>query len=258
MRRLFHALCLLTLAASPAVGSGAHAADTLRLMTYNVRNAIGLDGRTDVGRVGRVITGSRADIVAVQELDSATARDGGRYVLGELAVATGLAATYAPAIDHDGGRYGIGLLSRAKPLRVRRYALPGREERRALLLAEFDDYAVACMHLSLTEADRLASLPIVREAVAAAGGKPVFLAGDWNDTPGSVLLDSLGAMADVLTDGAPSYPADAPTECLDYVAATPPWAEQWHVMSTRTLPDSTASDHRPKLVTLVRRPAAGE
>lgn len=250
-------LCLLPLAARGQAGDAAGGGDTLRLMTYNVRNATGMDGRRDVGRTASVVAACRADIVAVQEVDSATARSGGRNVLGELAEATGMVATYARAIDYDGGAYGIGLLSRRPPLRVRRYALPGREERRTLLVADFGSYAVACTHLSLTEADRLASLPMLREAVAWAGDKPLFLAGDWNDTPGSPLLDSIGAEADVLTGDGPSYPADAPAECLDYVAAMGRWADGWRVAAAATVADSTASDHRPKLVTLVRRRAPG-
>ena len=134
-------------------------------MTYNVRNANGLDGVRSVERVAAVIRQSAPDVVAVQELDSATARAKGAYILGKLAAATGMTATYGPAISFDGGKYGLGLLSRQRPLSVRQVALPGREERRTMLIVEFPDYAVACIHFSLTEADRMASLPLVREAV---------------------------------------------------------------------------------------------
>lgn len=43
-------------------------------------------------------------------------------------------------------------------------------------MAEFPDYTVCITHLSLTPEDRLASLPIIREATDTCR-KPVLLAG---------------------------------------------------------------------------------
>lgn len=191
MKRKLFSTCLgagvmatLSLFPQCAVAAGEPVgADTLTLMTYNVRNANGLDGVRSVERVAAVIRQSAPDVVAVQELDSATARAKGAYILGKLAAATGMTATYGPAISFDGGKYGLGLLSRQRPLSVRQVALPGREERRTMLIVEFPNYAVACIHFSLTEADRMASLPLVREAVAGMKNKTVFIAGDWNATP---------------------------------------------------------------------------
>ena len=44
----------------------------LNVLTYNVHNGIGLDGRTDYVRIGELIRNSGADVVAIQEVDSAT------------------------------------------------------------------------------------------------------------------------------------------------------------------------------------------
>ena len=60
----------------------------VRLMTYNVRNAIGTDGVTDYGRVASVISHYDPDVVALQELDSMTRRSGGRDLLACLSAAT--------------------------------------------------------------------------------------------------------------------------------------------------------------------------
>ena len=87
-----------------------------RLMSYNVKNGQGMDGFADYGRTANVILKEKPDVVALQELDSATMRSKGAYVLGELAQRTGMHATYAPAIDFDGGKYGIGILSKERPL----------------------------------------------------------------------------------------------------------------------------------------------
>lgn len=159
----------------------------LRILSFNIRNTMGMDGKHDISRTVRVIQRQRPDVVAIQELDSATHRSGGRYRLGDLAAEVLMYPTYAPAIDFDGGKYGIGILSREKPLRHYQVPLPGREEKRTLLIVEFRDYIMACAHLSLTPADQLASLPIIR-AEAAKAKKPFFIAGDWNAEPDSETL----------------------------------------------------------------------
>ena len=47
-------------------------------------------------------------------------------------------------------------------------ALPGREEARALIMAEFEDYIYCCTHLSLTEEDRMTSLEMIKNFAASA------------------------------------------------------------------------------------------
>lgn len=153
---------LLLLLFSALFVQSAQAEDVLRLMTYNVRNANGMDGICNYQRVANVINNARPDIVAIQELDSMTARSNRTDVLKELAERTQLHPCFAPAIDYDGGKYGIGILSKETPLRVQTFALPGREEARTLLVAEFPEYVFACTHLSLTEEDEVSRNPEVR------------------------------------------------------------------------------------------------
>ena len=151
--------------------ASAFAQQYLKIMTYNVRNSKGMDNIMDCRRSAAVIRSQAPDVVAVQELDSMTRRSGGKYILGEIADYTGMNAEYFPAIEFDGGKYGIGILSKEKPLAVQGYPLPGKEEERALLVAEFEDYIFACTHLSLTESDRLASLKILGK-IAQGYSKP--------------------------------------------------------------------------------------
>ena len=161
--------------------------ERLKLMSYNIRNGIGIDNIQDIGRIARVILREAPDLVALQELDSATLRVDGRYIPGELGRMTGMHATFGRAIGFAGGSYGIGLLSRTEPLAVRSIPLPGREEARVLLMAEFPDYTVCVTHLSLTPEDRHASLPIIREATDTCR-KPVLLAGDFNTGDAAAVL----------------------------------------------------------------------
>ncbi len=222
----------------------------LRVMTYNVRNAIGMDGRCDVARVAALMRQNEADVVAVQEVDSATVRSGKRYVLGELAAEGLYYPVFAPAINYDGGKYGVGLLCREKPVSVKRVPLPGREEKRVLLIVEFGKYVMACTHLSLTEADRMASLDIIR-AEAARCSKPFVLAGDLNDVPDSGIIKQLSRDFRILNNiNHNTYPADKPDRCLDYIAVYKPTGDDIVNRGGRVVPEEKASDHRPVMAML--------
>lgn len=163
---------------------------TLRLMTYNIKNANGMDDICSFQRVANVINNASPDVVAIQEVDSMTRRSGQKYVLGEIAERTQMHACFAPAIEFEGGKYGIGLLTKQVPLRLQTIPLPGREEARTLILAEFEDYIYCCTHLSLTEGDRMKSLEIVKSLIASYK-KPLFLAGDMNAEPESDFIKEL-------------------------------------------------------------------
>ena len=177
----------------------------VRLMTYNVRNAIGTDGVTDYGRVASVISHYDPDVVALQELDSMTRRSGGRDLLACLSAATGMKATWARAIAFDG---------------------------------------------SLDAGDRLASAGLIASA-ASGWEKPFFVAGDWNARPGDPFVAAMEADFEILSDpSCPTWPADAPSECLDYVAVMRGAARRLRVVDAAVCGEPVASDHRPVVVTV--------
>lgn len=221
------------------------------VMTYNVKNAVGLDGRRDPQRIADAIRRSNADFVAIQEVDSMTQRSGNRYVLGDIAAEALMYPVFAPAIDFDGGKYGIGLLSRQRPISVRRIPLPGREEARILLVAEFKDHVMAVTHLSLTEADRMASLPIIR-AEAARWEKPFVISGDWNDMPESAFVQEMQKSFKLLSSTKKgTFPADAPKDCIDYVAVSQA-ANDIVSLGSYVFNEPVASDHRPVVAQFTR------
>lgn len=229
----------------------AHAQNTLRLMTYNIRNANGMDGVCSFQRIANVINNASPDVVAIQEVDSMTNRSSRKYVLGEIAERTQMHGYFAPAIDYDGGKYGVGLLTKRVPLRLQTIPLPGREEARTLLLAEFEDYIYCCTHLSLTEEDRMQSLQILK-TFAAGSKKPFFLAGDMNAEPESEFIKRLQKEFHILSNPKqPTFPAPAPQETIDYIAALKQNdAADFAVISAKVLNEPVASDHRPVLVEL--------
>lgn len=228
----------------------AQAQNTLRLMTYNIRNGNGMDNVCNFQRIANVINNASPDVVAVQEVDSLTHRSGQKYVLGEIAERTQMHGYFAPAIDYDGGKYGIGLLTKQVPLRLQTIPLPGREEMRALILAEFEDYIYCCTHLSLTEEDRMKSLEILK-TLAATCKKPFFLAGDMNAEPESQFIKGLQEEFQILSNPKqPTFPAPDPKETIDYITAFKQNSTGFAVISANVLNEPVASDHRPMLVEL--------
>lgn len=215
----------------------------LQIMSYNVCHCAGMDLVIDYDRTAAVIAQQQPDVVALQELDSMTGRSGNRDQLGELASRTGYHPVFGAAIEFNGGLYGVGILSREIPMSTKRIPLPG-EEPRVLLVAELEDYVIACTHLDLDEAQRLASVALIEEE-AQRWEKPFILAGDWNDDPDSELLELMTQYFTVLSSDEATYPADKPTECIDYVAVFNGRAE---ALETHVIDEPEASDHRPLVV----------
>lgn len=220
----------------------------LQIMSYNVRHCAGMDLVVDYDRTASVIVQQQPDVVALQELDSMTGRSGHYDQMGELASRTGYHPVFGAAIEFDGGQYGVGFLSREIPLSTKRIPLPG-EEPRLLLVVELEDYVIACTHLDLDEVQRLASVPLIAEE-AQRWEKPFILAGDWNDETGSELLEAMTQYFTVLSGDEATYPADEPTECIDYVAAFNGCAE---AIGSQVIDEPKASDHRPLVVRVMLR-----
>lgn len=255
LRAISRLVVVVASAAVIAMSQGLQARD-LRIMSYNIRNTTGLDGRLDPERIAAVIEKVSPEVVAIQEVDSITGRSRGRNLLAEIAGHAGMRHIYAPAIDYDGGKYGIGILCKEKPIKQIRIALPGREEQRALLAVEFKDYVFACTHLSLTEADRLASLAKI-DSVASLFDKPFFIAGDFNSNPGDSFMKIFTEQFDILsTLKENSFPADKPEELLDYIAVKKGSGEIAGTKRSKVVEEPIASDHRPVYadVVLKQRP----
>lgn len=217
----------------------------IRILTYNVKNCTGMDGKTGYGRVAEVIKRINADVVALQELDSVTVRARGVAVADTLAALTGMYRVYGASIAYQGGKYGIGVLSKQKPLKWRRIPLPGREEQRSLLIVEFDDFIMCCTHLSLTKEDRLASVRIINDTLANET-KPVILAGDFNAVPSSEPILELSGKWKFLSDTSVfTSPSVNPKRCIDYVLGLKSQNSDIKTRRSVTVQEHVASDHLP-------------
>ena len=218
--------------------------DSLRIMSYNVRNGIGMDSKQDYERVAAVISEVNPDVIALQELDSMTRRSKNTYVLERIARYTGMNYVYGAAIDYDGGKYGIGIMSKEKPLKVKNVPLPGSEEARTLLIVEFKEYVFLATHLSLTASDQLASIDIVLKEIKKTK-KPVFMAGDMNSIPVSPTQVAIRKYFETFTD---SNWKTCNGECIDFIYGYKNKKATVSVINRVLVEDYVASDHCPIFV----------
>jgi Metal-dependent hydrolase len=222
--------------------------NSVRIMSYNIRNCIGIDNQMDMQRITAAINEAVPDIVAIQEVDSAATRTNGRYVLGEVAAKVLMHPTFAPAIDFQGGKYGVGLLSKEPPLSVKHIPLPGKTEKRVLLVAEFNKYVVCCTHFALDEDDRKESVGIIVDALKGFT-KPVFLAGDMNSFPESPEQELLRKHFVTLNNlKQNTFPSDTPRECIDYIYGFNNAGNTYSVLGRNVLTNRIGSDHLPVYV----------
>jgi len=219
--------------------------ENIRIATYNIRNAIGLDDSVNYARIANVINKINPDIIALQELDSVTNRSDQVDVLSTLSQLTGMNAVYGASIDFDGGKYGIGVMSKVKPLSWKHIPLPGREEKRSALFLEFETYIFICSHFSLTSEDRMASVDIINGLIENIK-KPVFFAGDLNATPDSqvmqVLLEKWQLLSDIEKN---TFPADNPNRTIDFILGSAQSEYTLKMIYTETVNEQVASDHLP-------------
>ncbi len=231
--------------------------NTQRLMSFNIHRGEGMDGNTDILRVGNVILEVNPEAVALQEIDSIVNRSGNVDIIKMLAEQTGMHPTFGYSILHDGGKYGNGMLTKEKPIAVNKISLPGKDEARTALIVELERYVLVNTHLSLEDAERLESVKIITDAIRHYS-KPVFLLGDLNaepeDAPMKYLLEQEWQI--LSNTKAHTFPSDNPNITIDYILGYKGKGETYARFQARVLNDTITSDHRPLFVdTRIKTPA---
>lgn len=167
----------------------------LRLITYNIHRAIGLDRRFRLDRVVEIIRDHDVDVVMLQEVDEGVPRSR-RMNLAKV-LAEELEYPYF-AIGHNvslrKGRYGNATLSRYPIVRERNIDLTVAERKRrgcqhtTIMLDNGADpgrrLEVFNLHLGLSARERQRQAGILarsREIVTLDAATPCLLGGDFND-----------------------------------------------------------------------------
>ena len=222
----------------------------LTILTYNVHLCVGVDNKTDYQRVSDIITRINPQVVALQELDSATQRSNGSSTLNELATRTNMYPVFGPYFEYEGGKYGIGILSKEKPIKWESIPIPGRIENR-LLIVELEDYIICCTHFSGIQVAKLKSVEILNGLFKECL-KPVFFAGDLNSVPGSEVINSINTRWIMLNNpSVPTYPSYNPQKCIDYIFALKDSLHTFRINQNIVEKEQVASDHSPVWVEVI-------
>lgn len=245
-------------AEEPAEAPAPEPPPTVRVMTFNMRHALGLDGQVSLERVAEAI--AQADIVFVNEVDRFWLRSGLRDQPAVLQELTGHPyAHFGPALDLPGPsrQYGNLLLSRYPIVRAETVALPQPQgaEARVMVEAQIDVdgqiWTVYGVHLGLDPHERRLQVEAI-QARAGAGGRARILLGDFNALPDASEFEPLWApdrprWVDGLAEGPATYPAWEPSARIDHIFLSPALAVR---QLDAGVDDCQASDHLPAWVDL--------
>lgn len=252
---IFTAACVLAAACTQT--------KTVTLVSYNV-GVFHKYTDNSMPEVIALVKEAGAGIVGLNELDSMARRTGERDQLREFAGGMGgWEYNYTPAFDFQGGAYGIGTCADPSLNVLGSYdvALGKHDgsEPRMMSVMNLQDFVFATLHI-----DHVSAGARMEQAKRAEGwlmhhfaesGKPVFLSGDFNDTPESEVISHMAENWTLISDKGNSHSSDKPEICIDYIFLLNNGAEceviDAHTIAASSVADpAAASDHLAKAVTV--------
>lgn len=221
-------------------GRGFMQDSSLRVITYNIHHGRGMDGKVSLARIAEQIRISEAGIVALQEVDRFIPRSGFRDQFRWLMKELGMYGVFAPSIRMGPCQYGNALFSRYPIVSKRVVFMPGRLERRSVLLAELSTgggfVTVANTHLGVLSADWVKQMPLFRAELEKLD-KPSIVLGDFNMLTGNKYMKKLRPMLKKVALQNPMPTLQYGGE-IDHILVNAPTAEAFAWVQS-----SDASDH---------------
>lgn len=225
----------------------------VRILTFNIRHGLGLDGRIDLDRTLEVIQSSGADVIALNEVDKYRIRSGFTNQTKWLAKKLGFHHSFAVAHRGIFACMGNAILSKFPILKDEIIQLTSTREPRLAIKAliglenqgETMDLNCICTHFGLSSDERQIQAREVMDVIYSAQTKsklatPLILMGDLNALPESAEVKIFSReLIDVMQDKIqPTFPAQNPQARIDYIFMSKNCA----IIEANVLA-STASDH---------------
>jgi endonuclease/exonuclease/phosphatase family metal-dependent hydrolase len=222
---------------------------SLRLVSYNLHEFIGRDGRIAPDLVRSALARLDADVIAVQEFQALRADLSPFQSLGAWGRSLEMTPIAGFTLQRSGGHYGSAVLARLPVRSVRRHDLSvfPHEPRGALEVhLKWGDAMLRLFatHLGLRWRERRRQVRQLARLLREEESMPTLLMGDLNDwTPGSLQLRPLWRHLPQRSRAA-TFPARLPLLTLDCIAAS---AElPWRCSRVETAPPfRSISDHLP-------------
>ncbi|RPD40672.1 endonuclease [Chitinophaga barathri] len=230
-------------------------------MCYNIHHANppSTPDKIDIPAIAKVISDTKPDIVALQEVDVHTDRSGkSLHQSEELARLSGMKSFFAKGIDYGGGEYGVAILSRYPILETNRYPLTTvagtNGEPRVLATALLQlpgnrKVLMACTHLDAQRGDTNRTVQI-REIMEILKKQqyPVIIAGDLNAPENSSVINTLDQhFTRSCTNCGFTIPVENPRRCIDFIAFS---QGKFETVSHNVIQEKYASDHLPMTAVL--------
>lgn len=233
----------------------------LSVLSYNIHHANppSLKDSIDLPAIINVIKNSKADLVALQEIDSNTKRSGFGNQAQQIAKALGMHVFFGKAIDFENGDYGVAILSKFPIVKSLVHHLPSKSdtngELRVLamsLIKVADDKLIwfASTHLDSQKenTNRLLQIQKIIE-ITKQEVLPVVIAGDFNDVEKSPVIDILDkSFTRTCKSCSPTIPVINPIKAIDFIAFKP--KKYFKIKNHSVLPETYASDHLPIMTVL--------
>jgi len=227
-------------------------------MTYNIHHGEDMKGKIDIAQIAEVINRYKPDIVALQEVDSVTIRNGKVDQMAELRRLTHMQQTYGRNFAYEGGSYGLGILSRFPIAETKNYRLPyypgdANGDTRLMFEATLQisknvQLKFATVHLDYKQASqrKIQAIDMLLQ-LENLTGNPTIIAGDFNAEPGEECVTVIEKQFTELmkNDTLFTYPADTPIKKIDYIFLSK--KNKWKPVRQEVIDEKNASDHRPVL-----------
>ena len=233
----------------------------IRVLTYNIHHGNPPSEDKSVIKleaIARVIKDSKADIIAIQELDSVTIRSGKTFQVKELATMLNMHYYFGKAIPYEEGGYGVGILSKYKITEATTTPLPKLEN----VKSEDRVLAMVKVHLSNKKAiwfgsthfdvnkeeNRVMQAEKVLQTVKDK--TPVIIAGDFNAVSDKASINKLKTFfTDASVRHEPTIPNINPNRKIDFIFYADKNA--FSLMNEKVMTEADyESDHLPYWVDL--------
>lgn len=223
----------------------------LRILTYNIRNARGVNNKVSLKRVASTIKSTGAQIAGLQEVDYLNPRSWFVHQASKLGKMLGMDAIFGPNVTWGRiARFGNAILSCYPILSYKNYLLPSVGEQRGILRSEISIKNQRVLlyntHLGLDHKERLQQVDRIIDIIACED-KPLILVGDFNAGPDAEEIQRIQAL---LTPSDPTgrwltFPSTAPKFKIDYIF----FSRHWQLNDVKVYA-SEASDHLPLVASL--------